>query len=401
MLNESDLDVVCPSTSGPFWTSDGNDKRCEGGGFNWTRPISIENENKTITALKQTLISLLNGFPSSKEEDTALLEESSMSGGTSDIGPIKRNAILIRARERRILQTSIYKLNQRRRSLLHFSYQITEVREKENKRLKLIEEKLNFKKKAVQEFLSRDVLINISVIEDLKDTEDAKDHTVANFTVCEGDNLELLARAYVLQYGNKQNSIDTNKLVTRVKNIFLKKPTKQIIFMFPIILSNGTRAILRMRQQDDGTEEVLKFCAVHNMTDRVCNWMRDRLSTHVEAHFKDQVLATASLQAPDGRDLIIYLRQGDQHDLNQFVTDYVAVSKLPRNVIPSITMMLERKLQPNVFEQSINGEGRIGITLRLKRGDNAKEVVMAFGRRKGVTAEAQNQVLQALLQRGF
>tara|TARA_B100000795_G_C22741188_1_gene415436 strand:+ start:423 stop:1178 length:756 start_codon:yes stop_codon:yes gene_type:complete len=239
--------------------------------------------------LKQTLISLLNGFPSSKEEDTALLEESSMSGGTSDIGPIKRNAILIRARERRILQTSIYKLNQRRRSLLHFSYQITEVREKENKRLKLIEEKLNFKKKAVQEFLSRDVLINISVIEDLKDTEDAKDHTVANFTVCEGDNLELLARAYVLQYGNEQNSIDTNKLVTRVKNIFLKKPTKQIIFMFPIILSNGTRAILRMRQQDDGTEEVLKFCAVHNMTDRICDWMRSNLATHVEAHFKDSV----------------------------------------------------------------------------------------------------------------
>lgn len=67
-----------------------------------------------------------------------LLEESSMSGGTSDIGPIKRNAILIRARERRILQTSIYKLNQRRRSLLHFSYQITEVREKENKSTRII-----------------------------------------------------------------------------------------------------------------------------------------------------------------------------------------------------------------------------------------------------------------------
>ena len=257
--------------------------------------------------MKQTLISLLNGFPSSKEEDTALLEESSMSGGTSDIGPIKRNAILIRARERRILQTSIYKLNQRRRSLLHFSYQITEVREKENKRLKLIEEKLNFKKKAVQEFLSRDVLINISVIEDLKDTEDAKDHTVANFTVCEGDNLELLARAYVLQYGNEQNSIDTNKLVTRVKNIFLKKPTKQIIFMFPIILSNGTRAILRMRQQDDGTEEVLKFCAVHNMTDRICDWMRSNLATHVEAHFKDSVSIQAKRACSTVVDISIFL----------------------------------------------------------------------------------------------
>ena len=58
MLNESDLDVVCPSTSGAFWTSDGNDKRCEGGGFNWTRPISIENENKTITGELKNVQSL-------------------------------------------------------------------------------------------------------------------------------------------------------------------------------------------------------------------------------------------------------------------------------------------------------------------------------------------------------
>ena len=99
--------------------------------------------------------------------------------------------------------------------------------------------------------------------------------------------------------------------------------------------------------------------------------------------------------------LIIYLRQGDQHNLKQFVTDYVAVSKLPMNVIPSITMMLERKLQPTVFEQSISGEGRLGIKLQLKKGDNAKDVVMAFGRRKGMPVEAQNQVLQALIQRGF
>ena len=64
-------------------------------------------------------------------------------------------------------------------------------------------------------------------------------------------------------------------------------------------------------------------------------------------------------------------------------------------------MMLERKLQPTVFEQSISGEGRLGVKLRLKRGDNAKEVVMAFGRRKGMPVDAQNQVLQALLQKGF
>jgi hypothetical protein len=64
-------------------------------------------------------------------------------------------------------------------------------------------------------------------------------------------------------------------------------------------------------------------------------------------------------------------------------------------------MMLERKLPPTVFEQKINGEARLGSTLRVKRGDNAKDVVMAFGRRAGIPADAQNQVLQALIQRGL
>ena len=274
--------------------------------------------------------------------------------------------------------------------LKDLNYQITKVREQEKERKRLIQEKADFKENARKEFLIRQVLVNISVLDDV----------AMNFTVCEGDNVELLARSYIHAHGIG-GTMKVEQLVDLAKQEISKHPTRQIIFMFPIVLSNGTRTILRMRQQDDGTEEVMKFCAVHNMTDRVCDWMRSNLATHVEAHFKDTVLATASVQAPDGRDLVIYLRQGDQHDLNRFVTDYVAVSKLPTNVIPSLTMMLERKLQPNVFEQSISGEGRVGIKLRLKRGDNAKEVVMAFGRRKGMPAEAQNQVLQALLKQGF
>jgi hypothetical protein len=397
MLNESDLDVVCPENKGAFWTSDGDDKRCEGGGFNWTLPISKENENATLNAVKQTLVALLSGFPSSTEDDLALLEEQVDDSNKNGIGPIRRNAIIVRARERRILQESISKLNRSLKSLNNMNYQITKVREAEQERKRVIQEKLNFKENARKEFLIRDVIVNVTINSKL----------TSNFTIREGDNIEIEAIKYCKQYNPEliklnEKQMIPNTIVTHARESIRKNlQVKQIIFMFPIILSNGTRAILRMRQEDDGTKEVMKFCAVHNMTDRVCNWMRDRLSTHVESHFKDSVLATASIQAPDGRDLIIYLRQGDQHDLKQFVTDYVHVSKLPINVIPSITMMLERKLQPTVFEQSISGEGSLGVKLRLKRGDNAKEVVMAFGRRKGMPVDAQNQVLQALLQKGF
>ena len=314
------------------------------------------------------------------------------------MGPLKRNAVLIRARERRILRESLTILKKRKKLFHSLNFQISKVREQEMERKRLVKEKAEFKERARREFLARELLINFRV----KEAATA----ARNFTVREGDNMERNAIMFCKEYeadigGEIEGLPCAQSIVARAKVMLSATKTKQIIFMFPIILSNGTRTVLRMRQEDDGTEEVMKFCAVYNMTDQVCDWMRTKLAPHVEQHFKDSVLATTSLVAPDGRNLIIFLRQGDQHDLNQFVTDYVSVTKLPMNVIPSITMMLERKLAPTVFEQKITGEARLGSKLRVKRGDNAKEVVMAFGRRAGISAEAQNQVLQALIQRGL
>ena len=337
--------------------------------------------------------------------DDELLENDDGGG----MGPLKRNAILIRARERRILSESLMILKKRKKLFHSMNFQISKVREQEMERKRLLKEKAEFKERARREFLARELLVNFHVKEAAPAAATAAAAAAAaarNFTVREGDNMErnaiMFCKEYEADIGSEIEGLScAQSIVARAKLMLSATKTKQIIFMFPIILSNGTRTVLRMRQDDDGTEEVMKFCAVYNMTDQVCDWMRTKLAPHVEQHFKDSVLATTSLVAPDGRNLIIFLRQGDQHDLNQFVTDYVSVTKLPINVIPSITMMLERKLKPTVFEQRIEGEARLGSKLRVKRGDNAKEVVMAFGRRAGITAEAQNQVLQALIQRGL
>ena len=137
------------------------------------------------------------------------------------------------------------------------------------------------------------------------------------------------------------------------------------------------------------------------MTDAYCDWMRGQLAPHVERHFQENVLATATVNAPDGRQLQAFVRQGEQHDLKAWAADFAEVTRMPSNVVPSLAMMLERKLPPVVFEQSISGEGRVGIKLKLRRGDATDKVISAFGIKKGVDAGAQAQILAALRGRGF
>merc|ERR1711968_372210 len=278
-----------------------------------------------------------------------------------------------------------------------------------------------FKEDSLAEFLAREVVVKVEVrlsdddgseedddvetinLDDDGEEEEMKSNpsapSTATFIVREGDHLERSAKSFAEMHGLSSDRV--NDIVKQArKNIQKGPPTRQAIFMHPVILANGSRVLLRLRQQDNGTHEVLKFCAVHNMTDAYCDWMRGQLAPHVERHFQEDVLATSTVNAPDGRQLQAFVLQGEQHDLKAWAADFAEVTRMPSNVVPSLAMMLERKLPPVVFEQSISGEGRVGIKLKLRRGDATENVIRAFGVKKGVDNGAQAQILAALKGRG-
>ena len=89
-MNESDVDVLCPKAQGPW-----NDNKCEDGIFDPALPVSPDNERAMITALNDTILSLLTEMRGSDEEDAALLALSDAS-----IGPARRSAIILRQREK-------------------------------------------------------------------------------------------------------------------------------------------------------------------------------------------------------------------------------------------------------------------------------------------------------------
>merc|ERR1719399_2473350 len=129
-MNQSDVETVCPMQDGAFWAEE---KKCEGGGFNWTVPISMENENTTISSLVGTMTALHKEYKSTIEEDESLLE-------LSTLPKMMRAAVVVRKREKELIQSVINYLEKRRTQLVNLTYQIEEVRASERIRKKRMKE---------------------------------------------------------------------------------------------------------------------------------------------------------------------------------------------------------------------------------------------------------------------
>merc|ERR1711991_623740 len=130
IMNESEVDVMCPMQDGAFWAEE---KKCEGGGFDWQLPISIHNENLTINALEGTIKTLQKGYKTTIEEDDNLLQ-------MSPISKITRAAIAVRKREKQLIESVLAFLADRRANLESLPHQIEAIKEKERLRIKAMKE---------------------------------------------------------------------------------------------------------------------------------------------------------------------------------------------------------------------------------------------------------------------
>jgi hypothetical protein len=49
------------------------------------------------------------------------------------------------------------------------------------------------------------------------------------------------------------------------------------------------------------------------------------------------------ISAPDGRNLKLIIREGEQHDLNQFVCDFFELNNLPMDSVDGIVKELNKR----------------------------------------------------------
>ena len=243
-MNETDMDILCPFTKPGAFFGDEKDRACEGGGFDWDKGVSPSNENATIQALSDTLKTLLHDYSTTVEQDDAILNDN-----TRMLSPIKHSAIVLRRREKLLLQGTQQWLMERRQNLINLTiesnstnatakendapetfYQIEKVRLKEITRLENIQIRLEWRTR-IQKELSKPIEV-ASISIDL-----GGDIGKVNFTWHEGESLEDAALSFGVKYGLTYDGLAQLKKSAKPR---IPK-TKSLEFFMPVVLAHGVR----------------------------------------------------------------------------------------------------------------------------------------------------------------
>ena len=434
-MNETDMDVVCPMQKGAFWVSDPEDRKCEGGGFNWTIGVSQENENITIQALRGTLSALLEDYTSTEDEDNTMIDAYESTVGSLDEGHlmswIRYNAVLVRHREKVLLRETIAWLDDRSANLGNLTYQIEEVRRKEEVRKERVKERQAWRER-IKEELSRPVPV-ASIMINLGEEAGGE----VNFTWFEGQSLEDAALEFGVKHGLTYDGLDQLKAAARPR---IPKQ-KHVAFFMPVVLADGIRAAIRVNTGENATLVADQFCARHAVDEvrflfciagvlvfflpvhlsfassfflsfppLVYSWSQvlllpDELPTNhhrfgrrrcllrqeqdttekiikeVGERYKKRMnrslLLSFPIDAPDGRQLNFDVRQGEQHDLIRLVQDYALALHLNINV-EQLANIVHGKLPSQIMELPVDISMQRRIILRVRAGDHPRELVEAF-----------------------
>ena len=62
------------------------------------------------------------------------------------------------------------------------------------------------------------------------------------------------------------------------------------------------------------------FCAKHSIPD--CDPLQSRVTQRLDTPFNRRALLTVPINAPDTRKLSLIIREGEQHDVQQYVRDF-------------------------------------------------------------------------------
>jgi hypothetical protein len=376
VMNETDVTTLCPMQGGAFWAEE---KKCEGGGFNWTLPISEWNENITIQTIRDTVTVLQKEYKTTIEEDDNLLQ-------LSTLPKITRAAIVVRKREKELLESVINFLDNRRANLSNLTHQIEGVRKLEKERKARLKEIAEFKERTRAQFSIPKKTVSFPI-------KLGKGNS-PNFTVYEGQDLELMAAQFVQTHGLKEGLIKTI-----IKNA-RKRVRKggELEFHTPIILDNGTRVCLRLYKGGNITTEIRKIGAIYNITEAQLEIVIRLVKEKYEQRMAKKVLVEFPVTVPDGRNIVVKVREGEEHDLITHFRDLMMAMNMDIDYIQLANIAFQR-LPPIALKIPVEMPGKMTETFHYRQGQNPTDTVVAFCHYYGYTRETYTQIMNAVQQR--
>lgn len=361
VMNESDVDVLCPKATGPW-----NDHKCEQSIFNRSLAITWENEQAMIAALRASLEALLERMKHSLDEDESLLLLSSF-------GPAQRSAILLRMREKRLLYRALEELEQMEADIGdegHVSeYQLLAIKRENEAKAKRRERRLEYIKKMQDLGDQRREVISLEVNLDKDKSE--------RFVVKEGEDLGKLLDVFA----RKHRITQPGRAQLKKAAMGRVSPSPEFKIAVPVVLDDGRLRTLTLEEEDDNvTEAVQLFFAKHNVSVDLDEAREAQLAKHVEEMLafrsEQQILSRFPVTVPDGRKVMVDIREGEQHDLDTHLRVFLSAQNLSPALAPQLAKAAADRLPDTLMSMPVDVPNQKKIAMKVSSRAAANTTIL-------------------------
>merc|ERR1711871_363753 len=406
VMNESDVDILCPAGDAPFYDNeckcnryeDATNKNCleSENRFQNLTAVSYDNEMATIKALRSSVETLRSAYDTENEDDEALLALDSLWIQE----PRKASAVLVRLREKRILDNALTELDEREERLKNnnITLQCADIKRERDEAAA--------KEKEMKEFAER-VRAKAKIKKVVTQLPVNLGGKKFNITVVEGEGLKekvaLVARNYSL----------TKASITAIENDLMKnvKPERKLLLALPVVDPAGIKQMLAIREGDNATNVAKAFCIEHNITDYFRDDGHDGfgqtiVETAVEKlgkRLNRSVVVSVPVSLADGRNAIIEVREGEQHALMDFVRDFGAVYKIVDGMVSGLADAIWKRLPEAALFQHIDPPQGMRVNMRISKGQTSpaavEKTIAAFCEVHNLPPENIPNIRQAIMGR--
>ena len=357
LMNETEVHTFCPADA-RIW----NDN-CQDVEFMNFTAISYENEMNVVKALRTSIGGLLNAYPTTLEQDHEALRDLSL-------GTIMREAVKVRLREKEMIISSLAFLDDYEQAVVNGSVPFQLL-------LKMKEREESDRREAAHRRFMEEVRARALVKNPISTVEvDLGDGNKANLTLLEGDDVTATVTTFC-----RNKSVDLSNVPNLEKALRSRVVSPvPLLLMLGVVVPTGDRRILGIPEGTNATLETHVFCAQNSVsTTAECDALYERVKQRLEGlSFNRRILLVLPVEAPDARKLRLVIREGEQHDLPQFVSDFFEFYRMPQQSVAVVINEVAKRLPAAALQIPVGLGSKRKVVARFAESENITAVAEGF-----------------------
>jgi hypothetical protein len=210
----------------------------------------------------------------------------------------------------------------------------------------------------------------------------SRPHKKVNLTLVEGDDITRKIQQFCQQYQVPSSYYTT--LETALRKRIIHPPAYGLLL--GAITGDGERRILGIPEGSNATVETGVFCNLYHfpviadpLTTPWCEGLMKRVQSRLQPEtYQRKILLVIPIDAPDGRKLQFVLREGEQHDLPQFVLDFLEYYKMPLESQMMLLQEILKRLPAIALQIPVGLSAQRQVTARFSMNENLTNVIEGF-----------------------